>query len=784
MQDSDKLTGVVDCSVGTIVWVRRRNGSWWPGKILGPEELSAVHLMSPRSGTPVKLLGREDASVDWYNLEKSKRVKAFRCGEFDDCIERAESSQGMPPKKREKYARREDAILHALELEKQLLEKKYGKSGYSCNGNSSKSSDAIKEEPLASLECSNYGNGKRVNKSHSTKLDSSLEDKSLNHPPYRKKVKEGSQLPGTEDISEATQRMRGLQDIGPRISPPRQKLSSSVTSSGSHKPKGENYAHALPCNRCSTENTDQANSNFLDKKRKAYDVLTDESLVKRRDRRRPLVQVLQSSRNLPVGNSFHHGNGDVPAHLTGESQTGVVHYARRNSGVSVLGESSDCSDDKQICSNQMAISPNHFDESKCPHPAALNEDSTSESTESTETDSSETDSSDSDADEEMLQLSVTELEPKCLELSGARFQYGNINIGEPDDLVSASKMSYSHDPVSSDMGVSKWKLKGKRNNRGLAKRSIDPRGRVSSGSMYGINHEDRDIDGCDELIIKSLTTRRRAFDNRGCLLTSKATSKDLDDMTLNMIDWGELAWTDQPLPRGYWEDSSHYLDHPVVGHQSFGGRMKSMLIDVDLKVQSSYQREHVPMISLMSKLNGQAIVGHPLQVEALENGSSEIFLSAADGINPETLDNDTPLTPMWRTARRTANFRVPRSHPSVTLDAEETAQQCQYVDQDKKMLTKKSSMRSFGHKAGMMKRPQTDRKFSRTLPKMISLSSNQKTKTVCSISQEEDLGSDFEQGSNKVDGLIKRESGPTVVACIPVKLVFSRLSEELVGRHQ
>lgn len=48
---------------GSILWVRRRNGSWWPGKILGPDELSASHLMSPRSGTPVKLLGREDASV-------------------------------------------------------------------------------------------------------------------------------------------------------------------------------------------------------------------------------------------------------------------------------------------------------------------------------------------------------------------------------------------------------------------------------------------------------------------------------------------------------------------------------------------------------------------------------------------------------------------------------------------------------------------------------------------------------------------------------------------------
>jgi hypothetical protein len=59
---------------------------------------------------------------DWYNLEKSKRVKAFRCGEFDACIERAEAAQGVPIKKREKYARREDAILHALELERKQLE--------------------------------------------------------------------------------------------------------------------------------------------------------------------------------------------------------------------------------------------------------------------------------------------------------------------------------------------------------------------------------------------------------------------------------------------------------------------------------------------------------------------------------------------------------------------------------------------------------------------------------------------------------------------------------------
>ncbi|XP_022009359.1 uncharacterized protein At1g51745 isoform X2 [Helianthus annuus] len=108
----------IDSTVGGLVWVRRRNGSWWPGRILGPDELPESGLVSPkRAGTPVKLLGREDASVDWYNLEKSKRVKAFRCGEYDECIEKAKFTANYSCKKAAKYARREDAILQALEIE-------------------------------------------------------------------------------------------------------------------------------------------------------------------------------------------------------------------------------------------------------------------------------------------------------------------------------------------------------------------------------------------------------------------------------------------------------------------------------------------------------------------------------------------------------------------------------------------------------------------------------------------------------------------------------------------
>eukprot|EP01018_Ginkgo_biloba_P022135 Gb_24789 [translate_table: standard] len=42
--------------------------------------------------------------------------------------------------------------------------------------------------------------------------------------------------------------------------------------------------------------------------------------------------------------------------------------------------------------------------------------------------------------------------------------------------------------------------------------------------------------------------------------------------------------------------------------------------DVSLDVQATYQGEHVPLVSLMSRLNGKAIVGHPVTIEILEDG--------------------------------------------------------------------------------------------------------------------------------------------------------------------
>ncbi|KAK4384757.1 hypothetical protein Sango_2599700 [Sesamum angolense] len=584
--------GVVDCSVGSIVWVRRRNGSWWPGKILGPEELSSSHITSPRSGTPVKLLGREDASVvalfpqlkitalnalheqfivflqlDWYNLEKSKRVKAFRCGEFDDCIERAEATQGMPPKKREKYARREDAILHALELERQLLEKKYGKLGNSPNGRIKMSPDAV----TSSEYLENGGGNKKDPRSDlpPERLGSSLAEKNVTDKhPQEEVVREGNQLSGDDDSAGVLPRMRGLQDFGLRTGAP-----------------------------------------------------------------------------------------------TRVELSGVASRAKRSRYAYLQYDSGDYSNDNQTLSSQMEIPVSKFEESG--YPADVGEDHISGSTEDTETDCSETDSLDSDSDDEMTALSdgsaSIELRPKYPRIIEAQEEHGSISSS--DDLDELTFVDgFSHGRVSTSVGVSKWQLKGKRNNRNLGKRSLDRTdAEVSRAYMTG---------------------RTSNWTNNGF----KADSTDKSFRT-HISRYGP---------------TSLHSSSDIADLEGFAWNSPSSMRDVDLKVQANNYRRDVPMISLMSKLNGHAIVGHPIQIEALESGLSENLVSATDYFIPEPLESPTALPSAWKTGRRTANFRVPRPFLSSTLSGD-SKQHAQSVDENRELKCG-SDQGSISQKANMMGR--------------------------------------------------------------------------------
>lgn len=342
---------------------------------------------------------------DWYNLEKSKRVKAFRCGEFDECIERAESSLGMPAKKREKYARREDAILHALELEKELLEKEQGPqiaSGFK----SSKFSGSVKKKLVASSESLRYDSvkfGNAKSNEYSSGSDSSHKDEKV-IPFYVPKDKEGNNKLGFGDVKfEAIPRMRGLQDFGLKATHSKRKF-SSVSSTGSQRPTAGNHTYASSCNGVSMGGTSYDNNI----RKRPNEGLTEDIVVKRRDRRRPIVQVLQSSAKLPASHLLPSDGYTHPLTESGVDQMGNICRAKRSTCAYLPSESNDCFSNKESFPKQMET---YIAEGDCGFPGSLMEENPSEFFEDEQSESSETEDldteseSDSDPDEETNSLS-------------------------------------------------------------------------------------------------------------------------------------------------------------------------------------------------------------------------------------------------------------------------------------------------------------------------------------------------------------------------------------------
>ncbi|KAL9342118.1 hypothetical protein Peur_065443 [Populus x canadensis] len=743
-----------DGGIGPIVWVRRRNGSWWPGHIMEADELAEYNLTSPRTGTPVKLLGRDDASVDWYNLEKSKRVKAFRCAEFSDCIKRAESALGMPIKKREKYARREDAILHALELEKRLLIKQ-GKLGVAQGSPRSKSFGSVKSELGAFSEglVSNIGKPEDVK----WNLPSREVDTEIPGSPLPLKAKDGDQ-PVLEDHSEEMLRTRGSQDFRLRTSLKR-KLSPSVDLDGSWRRPIADHKYEDPPNSA------------------------------------PLVE--------------------ITAHANGLEKMGDIFQAKRRGCSNLPVDSSDSTDDKELPPSQNKMSSSCFEDRVRSHAGSSNEEESSTgSMEDIESDFSGSNSSESvsdssqtepDMDKEMVVFSDVavpiEAEQDVLGQPDAPAQHASTCSDESDGSMSSDDMDnlYHDDLFLANEAVSKWQLKGKRNIRYLTQKPVNMEyGKGSNGASHGTFYRmkgsissQRAYGSHDaNLGRKYIGSKPNCPGNRGYSYSSRLASRDQNNNGRNMIEWEGMGLEDQHTFRRHWEDRGEHSNPIFAGHHHFGGRARSMLIDVDLKVKSSYQKDRVPIVSLISKFDGKAIIGHPILIEAVEDGSSETYFPLNDYYSNEAVDHDesTSLPPAWRTARRTSS-RVPRPHLSSVLGVDAGAEDIPFMDQERTVPFRKSSAGSFSYKANLVRkslphisRSSADKKLPRKLPKKVSLPSNQKTRTLSSIGIKQNSVSKamHDTSNGQMDGLIKPEtSAPTTVACIPVKLVFSRLLEKI-----
>ncbi|KAK8964265.1 hypothetical protein KSP40_PGU020712 [Platanthera guangdongensis] len=783
MEESTGGDGVgigVDCGVGTIVWVRRRNGSWWPGRILGSDELSASHLMSPRSGTPVKLLGREDASVDWYNLEKSKRVKAFRCGEFDACIERAEASQGAPIKKREKYARREDAILHALELEKKQLEPQQQKLCTTTYFTSNKTSGSHKSEPANFYSPEPYvrhdENGcHRSLSTHKprnifTKIDySHVEENLIDSSANKRKI--NKQFRWQDDNSEAIPRMRGLQDFGLRTVQSKRKSSQIVNWQNSLKPL-VNHVEMLSGSGCALDDVVHASSSqnsMAVKRKRSQSRVIEESLVKKRDRRRPLIQVLQSSAKLAP--DLLQCN-DVSISVPGEKEyMNAACKAKRSKCVYFPHNSEGHPDLDGHDSERRPVLENQFGANTCVgSPVDLVEEYVSSGlVDANDSDSSEANYLEHDMGVIATMLTADVLLPGSHDWELPEFQIPDQFRGLNDDEIpNSGALFQSHENIpdaSAEVGVSKWHMKGKRNTRNIGKRLPD----AVDGKIYS-------SENCNG----SVNTERAELPNQRALrwgmLPNKESSHTYDEGDLFDNDLARdqlnafVDWTNS-APRQIEDDkektnndsdnnstaltpmpNSSFWEEPP-GHFDPAYELEPLLVDIDLKVEATYQGEHVPLVSLMSRLNGKAIIGHPIQVELLESGSTGHLVSKHDFVAGDT----SGRPPVWRTARRTAMQRVPRLNPSTAAAEDEDPGELRHPS-----LSKKCSSRA------------RSRKFHKKSSRRLILSS-QKTRTLSSLATNYKL----DGGSNNIlEGLIKPTEGSApLVACIPMKVVFSRLLE-------
>ncbi|XP_044499527.1 uncharacterized protein LOC123220961 isoform X2 [Mangifera indica] len=668
----------------------------------------------------------------------------------------------MPARKREKYARREDAILHALELEKELL-RKQGKLDSASDHARSKSSGSVKKDIIAPSEASDSNGGKSGNSKSNQNLkrvETSTKDEVTDTYLNLQKIKDESQLSFEDEHSEVIPRMRGLQDLGLRTAAAKRKLSTPDASDGPEKPTVDN--------------------------------------------------------NLQTPSSADPSMGRTSL-ANGEEQMGGTFPAKRSRFVYLPSESNDALDGKEINPSQTEMSSFPVEDTDCgprihveENSSGFLEDDESGSSESeSEADSSETEP---DIDHEMTTVSGASEPQEAGCRSKTLGEHGSLSSEEHDHSALSGDISHvhPHDPFSANEAVSKWQLKGKRNIRNLTKSSAEGADRRDfNGSIYRTYQNEKGAAFTPRALRRSMNFGRKDyfndaldevdFDDRdffspmvgldgGYGFMPRAASRGQNSFNHNILDWDDMVWEEQPTFRGRWGHQAEHFSPRFFGRYSFGSRSRTMMVDVDLKVQASYPKERVPIVCLMSKLNGKAIIGHPLQIEKLEDGSSNCLIPANEIFgSSEAIDHDRILSPAWRTARRT-NLRVPRSHLSSSHNGDMAAESHSFLDDDR-VLFKRQNTGNLNHKESVVKKSQshglrsvTDKKFPKRQPKKASLSASQKTRTLSSIAIDYSLSSRtlYDTKSNQMNGLIKpASSGPTTVACIPVKLVFSRLLEKI-----
>ncbi|KAH7686426.1 Tudor/PWWP/MBT domain-containing protein [Dioscorea alata] len=729
------MAGSDYATAGSLVWVRRRNGSWWPGRVLGLDELPDECSVPPRSGTPIKLLGKEDGSMDWYNLGKSTRVKAFRCGEYDEDIEKAKVSAGNSNKKAPnagKYVRREDAILHALELESIHTSSESQKSYPVLNNLMDKRDYKSATQPKpASTQSKKPGCMSRKHEIHdeaSTQefSQSIVSFEEPNNPSttdmhLTQKKRWKTPYDSENDHLEETRRTRGLQDLGLRTVS--QKKGSILVRRKGKQSMGT-HVHV--------------NS-------------------KKKSRRRQLTKVLEVN---TIEVSACHGS-----HRSGTSHEGSSLDVSGNTYGGTLDGSSSCSDmEDHDHSNSL-----EFSGSKCPArpnvPLANGET------------------------RDIGCLSGLDASRKFHPCAPRQFCQLS-KAGTITHLRDSETFSTNH-PIQLHCArhivgnkKSRLNIKGKRKSKYV--------------TLSKTTHSDGCLDGADQ---SGTYLMERAGDNKingtssdGHLVKYGSSSDDVSDgpqletseaadlCHMNSLEQGfanevhvqsaeDLTDTSYALPFARYSETAFTGDVAVstVPHEKsslhhvticseyqvselVNGMLEaSRLYDVKLNVERNYHEPHVPLASLQSNLDDIAIVGHSVTVEVLQNCSSDALLKKTE-CHPITTKTELLIKKRGNVITKS----TPKSRFSMrTRSQSQSRVKIQHMISGHLMLgssfLRSKSSRSKHKKSG----------FSQRKIRSLSSITIDRRRTVADRK------------------LVVEKIVSPAIACIPLRLVFSRINEAL-----
>ncbi|KAJ6963666.1 hypothetical protein NC652_002092 [Populus alba x Populus x berolinensis] len=751
--NNNNTTKAIDASVGALVWVRRRNGSWWPGRIVGLDEISEGSLVSPRSGTPVKLLGREDASVDWYNLEKSKRVKAFRCGEYDECIEKAKASAANGNKRVVKYARREDAILHALEIENARLGKDQ-LDFFSRSDNLGEEHGSSAKESSMSFSGKEDGDmtdgdsDSEDNSNATADSDSSLDSDSGSHSDLAPELSQSGtsseepnhlgackvqSLPGKrrrtpndseDDGTEGIKRMRGLEDLGIGVG-------------------DSNIGNCMP--NFSPVNGSKGYNSLL--KRKRSQVANANELLKRKNRHRPLTKVLESTTMVCVPVICDQIPSSSSSPLPGLSDSKISglesNESRKDCSIAINNNSDNTG---VSCENAGSLksSEHVYDAPLINHNLKKEKDISSVSG------LTENDSADRLFDVPFVgeEKHSTGISP--MSCSSGRQQIGGLGrqssqsrraeavlfkneaCNESGSTSLAVNCVYNNISQRIEKGTSKWQSKGKRNSRHTSKnKNQDSRKDPDMDDepnvfLAGMEHLDEFCQGPGQEVDCSRGKSQPFTEDHGDAVRDWSKSFPLGDLSMKGLTVS-VPQRSLPYRQSRFTVNSRYQTSDFSGRNFSSG---SKLFDVDIKVQRNYRQQHVPLVSLMSKLNGKAIVGHPLTIENLQDGYSDLLLGSNEGDTVHVTEIETPKLG-YAAMRNLEVGRIPARHMTM------------------KPLSSPSKSHKL-RKCGLL---------SKKIRKLSSLT------------------------GKKVEDrklVVEKSKGPAVT-CIPLKLVFSRINEAVNG---